>query len=612
MRRWSFVGLSVIVAFLCGCGGGSKASLSVQGGGGLTGGVPTGNVQGRLASAGTRQATSNRFIARVHGTEDKQKLVVQLRSDGSFYLEGVPAGWQTLTIEDAQGLQGAVVVAFVRPGQTTDVGEVTPQPMGKISGIVAELDANGNRVKPIPHARIIAHPMQGEQESLGDLSERPAFTTLSDGGGSYELLLPPGDYLVEARHPDYEPAAQTVTVQALRTVALDFGLHPRPPQVGTVVGTVKAQVNGQLVAVAGALVGLIPKESSAPSPPPPPPLLTVGALMSTMQKGKMHPDDQPHRWLFTFTKADGTFELTGVPAGNYTAVAFKRGLGEDRKDITVQANATVTVDFNLQMPVGTVQGQVTDAATGKPIAGAVVVAVSKGDPWWDWDDWRSETEGRKKPVWVRPKDDDHAPSGSPPNFGHLPPTIPPIRDGTVTDDNGHYQLLLPPGSYFIAVFAQGYQAQAQEVDNLQTGQTVTVDFALTPLSTSPPTELGALSLRLQVEPQVRAGEEVTMRLKVENKGSQPISLTFPTGQRYDFVVTTPDHQIVWVWSHGKQFTQAVNTLTLPPGQEVEFEEEWRQTDNDGKAVRPGTYLVKGILQTQPPRETEWQSLVILP
>lgn len=609
MRRWSLVGLSVVVAFLLGCGGGSKAPF--QGGGTPPGSIPTGSVQGRLASAGTRQATFNRFIARVHGTEDKQKLVIQVKGDGTFRLDGVPSGWQTLTIEDPQGLQGAVIVVFVRPGQTTDVGEVVPQPMGKISGIIAEVDANGNRVKPIPHARIIAHPVQSEQEALGDLSGRPVFTTLSDDGGSYELLLPPGEYLVEARHPDYEPAAQTVTVQALSTVALDFGLHPRPLQVGTVAGTVKAQVNGQLVAVAGALVGLIPKDSAAPSPPPPP-SLTVGALMSTMQKGKMHPDDRPHRWLFTFTKADGTFELTGVPAGNYTAIALKRGLGEDRRDITVQANATVTVDFNLQMPIGVVQGQVTDAVTGKPIAGAVIVAVSKGDPWWDWDDWRSETEGRKKPVWVRPKDDDHAPSGTPPNFGHLPNTIPPIRDGTITDDNGRYQLLLPPGSYFIAAFAQGYQAQAQEVDNLQTGQTVTVDFALTTLPASSSTELGSLSVRLQVEPQARAGEEVTMHLKVENKGSQPISLTFLTGQHYDFVVTTPDHQIVWVWSHGKEFSQAVNTLSLSPGQEVEFEEEWRQTDNNGNSIQPGTYLVKGILRTQPPKETEWQSLIILP
>jgi hypothetical protein len=103
-----------------------------------------------------------------------------------------------------------------------------------------------------------------------------------------------------------------------------------------------------------------------------------------------------------------------------------------------------------------------------------------------------------------------------------------------------------------------------------------------------------------------------MRLKVENKGSQPVTLTFPSGQRYDFVVMTLDRQIFWVWSHGKAFTLAFGTITLSPGQELEFEEEWAQTDNDGNPVRPGTYFVKGILSTQPPRETALQKLVILP
>ncbi len=103
-----------------------------------------------------------------------------------------------------------------------------------------------------------------------------------------------------------------------------------------------------------------------------------------------------------------------------------------------------------------------------------------------------------------------------------------------------------------------------------------------------------------------------MRLKVENKGSQPISLTFPTGQRYDFVVTTPDRRILWVWSHDKAFTLIFGSLTLSPGQKIEFEEEWDQRDNDGNPLPPGDYWVYGVLTTDPAVKTDPQPLRLLP
>jgi len=56
----------------------------------------------------------------------------------------------------------------------------------------------------------------------------------------------------------------------------------------------------------------------------------------------------------------------------------------------------------------------------------------------------------------------------------------------VTDASGKYQLLLPPGDYFVASVAAGYEWQAQEVDNLPVGQTVQVDFALKPVTAPTP------------------------------------------------------------------------------------------------------------------------------
>lgn len=591
---WVVVVLSVAAAALAGCGGGSKAPLS---GGSSSGGASTGSVQGRLALPGTRQALANRFVARVHGTDDEQALVVRVNTDGTFRIDGVPGGQQTVTVEDAQGAQGAVVVVFVRPGQINDVGEIVPQPLGKIAGIVSEVDANGMPVRPIARARVLAHPLAtGQQDDLQDLSERPVFTARTNASGSYELLLPPGDYLVEVQHPDYEPAAQTVSVQRMSTTALDFGLHPRPRQTGTVVGTVSAQVNGQQVPVPGALVVLLPR-GARPQP------LNVGSVISALQHDKGDSRQHP---LFTFTKADGSFMLTGVPAGDYTAFAFKKGLGQDQADITVQADASVTVHFVLQARLGVIRGKVTDAMTGQPIGGATVIAIRAGDPFWDWDDWR-ESDDRKggKGKWHRPSRPKPNDTQASPNFPPLPPSEPPVRVGTLTDADGNYQLVVPPGTYFVAAGADGYEWQAQEV-TVTVGATATADFALVR------TQLASVQVQLEVEQQVVAGESVTMRLKVENEGAQPVTLTFPTSQRYDFIVTRTDGTVVWQWSHGKNFTQAVGTLTLAPGQEVELQEEWDQRGNDGNLVAPGDYQVRGVLTVKPPIVTAPEPLTIAP
>jgi hypothetical protein len=103
-----------------------------------------------------------------------------------------------------------------------------------------------------------------------------------------------------------------------------------------------------------------------------------------------------------------------------------------------------------------------------------------------------------RPVWHRPDhgghhddihhDDDHhgghdGHPGIEPSFPPLPIIEPPVRAGTVTDETGKYKLLLPPGDYFVAAVAEGYEWQAQEVEGLQTGQTVQVDFALQPTAT---------------------------------------------------------------------------------------------------------------------------------
>jgi len=478
-------GLMLLALLGCGGGGGNPISQTPS--------VQTGSVEGRLvtgnSTTGKSRQVATRFRARVHGLETENTFRLQIRTNGEFRIDGVPAGEQVISIEDEESQQGAVIVCLIRPGQVTNVGDVVPKPLGMIAGFVRTMDENG-QLKPIPRAHIIARPINDESDTVEELPSRPFFTAITNRNGSYQLLVPEGTYLVEARHPDYEPASETVTVIALQTTPLDFTLVPLPRETGIVYGTVMAQVDGNLIPVPGALVMLKPQGTSEPIILEE---LTVGQLISAQmnptQQGFVPPGPPIRRRLFTFTKADGSFELTGVPTGTYTAVAFKPGYGRDEKQVEVKAGEKVRVDFVLQAQFGTIAGQVTDAMTGNPIKGALVIAVRKGDNWWIWDGWEimplSGSKKPNRPTWHRPNQGGQQgmPSQSPSIFPPLPPVEPPVRAGTVTDESGNYKLLLPPGDYFVAAVAEGYEWQAQEVDGLQVGQTVQVDFALQPVVT---------------------------------------------------------------------------------------------------------------------------------
>jgi hypothetical protein len=109
-----------------------------------------------------------------------------------------------------------------------------------------------------------------------------------------------------------------------------------------------------------------------------------------------------------------------------------------------------------------------------------------------------------------------------------------------------------------------------------------------------------LEFALTVERKVyRSGEPVPLTIKVTNLGCKPIVLRFSSGQRYDFVITREDQE-VWRWSAGKAFTQALGTLTVDPGETLEFTEAWRQEDREGRQVPAGEYEVTGTVTTMGP------------
>ena len=132
---------------------------------------------------------------------------------------------------------------------------------------------------------------------------------------------------------------------------------------------------------------------------------------------------------------------------------------------------------------------------------------------------------------------------------------------------------------------------------------------------NPPGEafLRAIDYSLEVEDQVSYGESVQMKLRLRNVSEEPIDLYLGGRPPHYFVVSTPDGEQVW---HGKcaKFTLTVLEMkSFEPGEELEFTGEWEQVDNRGEPVPPGTYLVRGILNMDPPEKlvTEARELGIL-
>jgi hypothetical protein len=75
---------------------------------------------------------------------------------------------------------------------------------------------------------------------------------------------------------------------------------------------------------------------------------------------------------------------------------------------------------------------------------------------------------------------------------------------------------------------------------------------------------------LQVEAEA---SQVRMVLQVTNTAEEPVTLTFPSGQSYDFAVHA-DGEWIWRWSADMGFTQAVREVTLAAGETLTFSETW--------------------------------------
>lgn len=89
------------------------------------------------------------------------------------------------------------------------------------------------------------------------------------------------------------------------------------------------------------------------------------------------------------------------------------------------------------------------------------------------------------------------------------------------------------------------------------------------------------------------GEPVNITLTKINVTRRPITLTYTSGQRFEFEALRADGTVVWRWSRGMVFTQVTETITLRPGETQVFTAVWDQRNQQGNLVVPQTITIRG-------------------
>ena len=104
---------------------------------------------------------------------------------------------------------------------------------------------------------------------------------------------------------------------------------------------------------------------------------------------------------------------------------------------------------------------------------------------------------------------------------------------------------------------------------------------------------GVLALEVDVPAPLVAGAPVTWPLVVTNGTGAAVTLTFPSGQQGEVVLTAPDGSEAYRWSEGMMFSQALTETELAAGSEVGFEL------SGTLEVEPGTYTLEASVPSDP-------------
>ncbi|MEB3103842.1 MSCRAMM family protein [Ferviditalea candida] len=176
----------------------------------------------------------------------------------------------------------------------------------------------------------------GAHIEIFDANNTKVTTVLTNSLGLYRVTgLVPGSYTARATASGY--GAQLIGFNIQSTATACFTLSPNPASLR---GTITDATNGR--PLEGAIIDIRIAN-------------TFGVPLLTTKSG-----------------VDGTYAVSGLVPDNYTITARLPGYASSVDAIVLSPGQAAIVNFAMRPNPATVTGTVTDAATGKPLANALV------------------------------------------------------------------------------------------------------------------------------------------------------------------------------------------------------------------------------------------------
>ena len=110
-----------------------------------------------------------------------------------------------------------------------------------------------------------------------------------------------------------------------------------------------------------------------------------------------------------------------------------------------------------------------------------------------------------------------------------------------------------------------------------------------------------INLRLLAPTRVLQGEPVPVTLRIENAGGPATLYLQGRPPAFDITVHDASGRQVWRRLEGAVVAMVLAVRELAPGESLQLEDTWRQTDAAGHLVPPGRYRLTGLLPGEPGR-----------